>query len=62
MTCPVCGGETKVIDSRANTDHVIRRRRCKACDYCFYTIETELDIYENLGKGKKSENERNDNY
>ncbi|HTN03395.1 transcriptional regulator NrdR [Planctellipticum variicoloris] len=41
MMCPFCRhGETKVIDSRASQDYVIRRRReCLSCDRRFTTYE-----------------------
>lgn len=43
MTCPVCGGNTKVVDSRVkDCDSVWRRRECQECGYRFNTEETEL--------------------
>ncbi len=41
MMCPFCrDGETKVIDSRASQDFVIRRRRqCLSCERRFTTYE-----------------------
>lgn len=41
MMCPFCRqGETKVIDSRASDQHVIRRRReCLSCERRFTTLE-----------------------
>ncbi|MBS0202474.1 MAG: transcriptional repressor NrdR [Planctomycetes bacterium] len=41
MMCPFCrNGETSVIDSRASTSFVIRRRRkCLSCDRRFTTYE-----------------------
>jgi len=45
MTCPVCGGETKVIDSRApDCEHVRRRRECVECKYRFFTVEYEEEL------------------
>lgn len=41
MTCPVCGGETSVNNTRAFCDSVVRRRKCKECGYAFYTEEME---------------------
>lgn len=41
MTCPVCDGKTGVVDSKDLGDHVIRRRRCTACKYVFYTEEVD---------------------
>ena len=43
MTCPVCGGYTKVINSRADCEGVYRRRRCVSCNYKLYTSEYESD-------------------
>lgn len=53
MTCPMCGGETKVVDSRKDIDHVIRSRICTECKYRFRTVETDADIYVRLEKGDK---------
>lgn len=41
MTCPVCGEQTKVTESRDFGDHVIRRRKCVECDYVFFTEEND---------------------
>lgn len=41
MTCPVCGEATTVVTTRRECDAVYRYRKCKACDYTFYTAETE---------------------
>ena len=41
MTCPVCGGKTKVVDSRVEVDNVLRRRNCIECGYRIYTEEIE---------------------
>ena len=44
MTCPVCGSETKVINTRElGEDRVRRRRECMRCAYRFNTIEIEAD-------------------
>ena len=43
MTCPVCGGATKVADSLHDSDEVVRKRMCKACGHVFCTIELESD-------------------
>lgn len=61
MTCPKCGGDTKVVDSRKSIDHVIRYRRCIECKYRFNTIETDEDIYVRLEKGKRLKNENESN-
>ena len=41
MTCPLCGGDTKVKDSIADAEGVYRQRRCKECSYIFYTEEKD---------------------
>ncbi len=43
MTCPVCGGNTTVVECRKDCETVIRRRKCVACGYAFLTEETESD-------------------
>ena len=43
MTCPVCAGDTIVIDCRTDCEGVYRRRKCKECNYLFFTSETESD-------------------
>lgn len=44
MTCPVCGGKTKVIDSRCyDSESVWRRRECLECNHRFTTIELETE-------------------
>jgi hypothetical protein len=53
MICPLCSGETKVMDSR-DSDHLVRRRReCSACRYRFSTHEAEESLLvteEDLGQ------------
>lgn len=44
MTCPICEGTTKVIDSRPTCDTVRRCRVCVDCGYKFNTIETDEDM------------------
>lgn len=39
MICPCCGGVTKVVDSRANKDTVVRRRQCLSCNKLIKTKE-----------------------
>lgn len=43
MTCPVCGSDTKIIDSGSDVDIVIRKRKCVSenCNYYFFTQEVE---------------------
>lgn len=39
-TCPKCGADTKVYDSRATvTGNILRRRKCLACEFRFNTLE-----------------------
>lgn len=45
MTCPVCGGDTKIVDSRKKDDHVMRFRKCKDCGHKFPTVEMDEDIF-----------------
>lgn len=45
MTCPECGSDTKVVDSRRSEDTVTRRRECLACGHRFTTMEVDLDVY-----------------
>lgn len=61
MTCPVCFGYTKVIDSRKRIDHVLRQRKCILCGYTFNTIETDEDLYQRLEKGKNHNHDTNEN-
>jgi transcriptional regulator NrdR family protein len=48
MTCPVCGGETKVIDTAGDYEAVYRTRRCVQCEHRFSTIEFEHDDHATL--------------
>lgn len=57
MTCPECGGITKVIYTRDNNDHIDRWRKCQECGYGFHTIETDEDMYRRL-KVKGDEDDR----
>lgn len=43
MTCPVCGGKSAVVDSRADCESVQRKRKCRKCGHVFYTSERESD-------------------
>lgn len=45
MTCPICGGDTSIIDSRNKDDYKKRRRICQECGYKFNTIEIDMDLY-----------------
>ena len=48
MTCPECGADTKVIDSRPCEDSTYRRRKCRECGNRFSTIEIDADYYDTL--------------
>lgn len=48
MTCPNCGGETYVTDSRPNDDSVRRRRECVEYKNRFSTVEIDTDYYTTL--------------
>lgn len=39
ISCPDCGSETSVIESRSTKDSRRRRRQCKACGRRFTTYE-----------------------
>lgn len=55
MTCPNCGGNTKVIDSRPQEDSVYRRRECLVCKERFSTTEIDMQMYEKMAKDTLSE-------
>lgn len=58
MTCPICGGETHIINSRPSEDSVRRRRECTECKHRFSTVEIDSDYYAFLTKeGKSNETE-----
>lgn len=48
MKCPICGGETKVIDSRPFYGTIKRRRECLCCSYRFTTEELKREDVINL--------------
>lgn len=50
MTCPMCGGDTKILETRSNEDSIKRRRKCLDCGYRFLTLEVDKDFYERLVK------------
>jgi transcriptional regulator NrdR family protein len=41
MKCPVCEGNTKVVDVRERKSKIYRRRECLECGYRFATYEIE---------------------
>ena len=43
MTCPVCGGNSRVVNTRKDVDAVYRQRKCYECHYIFYTAEYETE-------------------
>jgi transcriptional regulator NrdR family protein len=42
MTCTKCGNDTKVIDTCHLAESVTRKRKCKSCDYVFFTEELKV--------------------
>ena len=52
MICPVCGGKTLVVDSRAYTDHIHRVRKCQDCNLRFSTVEVDEDLYSKIKEGQ----------
>lgn len=63
MTCPVCGGKNRVLDSRSDCESVHRKRLCEECGHIFYTAEYDVDtdseykriLSENKKKGQTNE-------
>jgi transcriptional regulator NrdR family protein len=56
MTCPICGGKTKVVDCAADVECIYRRRRCVDCKHHFTTTEQEsndTDILYSLRNGRR---------
>jgi len=51
MNCPICGSDTRVINSRLSENIVRRRRQCKSCGYKFWTYEIlEAEYFEDKRK------------
>ncbi len=45
MLCPKCKSKTKVIDSRLQSNQIVRRRReCPECNYRFTTWESPMNM------------------
>ena len=42
MDCPYCRSASRVIDSRSESDKVLRRRKCLKCEKLFFTTELEV--------------------
>ncbi len=60
MLCPKCGGNTKVCDTRyeTNENEVFRRHICKDCSEEFFTVEFSIesnkkfvDLWKKLARG-----------
>lgn len=54
MTCPICGEKTKILETRADTDCIRRRRRCLECRYTFVTMEISKDLLDRISKETKA--------
>lgn len=54
MTCPICGEKTKILETRADTDYIRRRRKClnRECMYTFTTIEISKDLLDRIERKK----------
>lgn len=52
MVCPKCGGKTTVFNNCFNpeTNEEYRRRRCKTCNYTFFTMEFEVEYTRQFDK------------
>ena len=48
MNCPLCGGESRVVDTRVEQGIVKRRRICSWCEKRFSTVEIEKAKYEGM--------------
>ena len=50
LSCPKCGGDTGVIDTRQpkNSNTIRRRRMCFRCNYRYSTFEIDADTYNTL--------------
>lgn len=50
MTCPVCGEDTKIVDSRTSRagESIRRRRECLVCGHRFTTREVDAETLERL--------------
>ncbi len=53
MTCPTCGADTQVMESRRIPHGVARRRRCKACRRLFHTGEAVVAGWLHKDKRRK---------
>lgn len=57
MTCPVCGGQTRITDSRSDGETVRRRRECRECGHRFTTREIDNDMLKKLTKKENKNHE-----
>ena len=48
MNCPLCGGESRVVDTRVEQGIVKRRRICSWWEKRFSTVEIEKTKYEEM--------------
>ena len=55
MICSDCGADTKVIDSRASTETIRRRRECMECAVRFSTVESRVGAVPKKEKPKLAE-------
>lgn len=55
MTCPVCGGKTKVVDVTTTGDCNFRRRKCVECNYICLTKEIDCNEKEYVGRWKTTD-------
>lgn len=44
MTCPVCNGKSKCVDSRKSEGFTKRRFYCLECGLCFHSLEAVVAI------------------
>lgn len=52
MKCPLCAGDSSVIQTYNNANNHVRRRRC--CDSCGHRFTTKEKIIRAVTPGKKS--------
>jgi transcriptional regulator NrdR family protein len=57
MTCPICGGKTKVINSAADYESVYRKRKCVECGRRFETTEMEGTDADTLAELRREQKE-----
>lgn len=56
-TCPLCDGETEVLETREIGSSVFRRRRCQQCGNTYSTFEIYADEWEFLMRNNKERRE-----